>query len=54
MVTDFKKAAGVIDVVPDVKAATVAITYDPKKTRPDALVDAFKESKYKVSKQDKK
>lgn len=33
-----KKAAGVNDVVPDVKAPTVAITYDPKKTTADALV----------------
>ena len=41
MVTVYKQAEGVIDVAPDVKSATVTITYNAAKTDPDKLIKAM-------------
>lgn|GEM_PF-4819616 len=54
MVTVYKQAEGVIDVAPDVKSATVTITYNAAKTDPDKLIKAMTDPKYTVSKQPEK
>jgi len=54
VVTVYKQAEGVIDVAPDVKSATVTITYNAAKTDPDKLIKAMTDPKYTVSKQPEK
>lgn len=46
MVTAFKKVDGVTEAVADCKKGTAVVTFDPKKTSKDKLVEALKGTKY--------
>ena len=40
--TNIRFVKGVTDIVTDLKAQTVTVTYDPAKTSPEKIVEAFK------------